>query len=197
MSVVVGDRMSFAIESGITRAFPSPSQRALGFFVIHIRGKAHGVQEPDASILGCSFEAVNDRLRGRGTHQVPFLSTIDAPLIAEAFLDVTYRQTARDDYFELTAAEFTEILHGNAIVWAPDGDEAFDDGSHVLQFDVGNKVRLIAFVNAESPEEVGGTVVEEWLDDEVFYRVLYRWREQFAAEWVSRSREDSAASVSN
>ena len=32
-----------------------------------------------------------------------------------------------------------------ALVSAPDGDEAFDDGSYVLQFDVGDRVRLIAF----------------------------------------------------
>lgn len=197
MSVVVGDRMSFAIESAITQAFPSLSQYALGYFIIHIRGKAYGVQEPDASMLGSSFEAVNDRLRRRGTHQFPFLSTIDAPLIAEAFLDAMYRQTARIDYFGLPATEFTEILSRNAIVWAPDGDEAFDDGSHVLQFDVGNKVRLIAFVNTESPEDVSGTVAEEWLDDEVFYSALSCWSEQFAAGWTSRSSEKSAASVSN
>lgn len=195
--MVVGDRMSLAIESTITQAFPNLSQRALGYFVIHIGGKAYGVREPDASMLGCSFEAVNDRLRRRGTHQVPFLSTIGAPLIAEAFLDVMYRQTARVDYFGLPVAKFTDILHGNAIEWAPDGDEAFDDGSHVLQFDVGNKVRLIAFVNTESPEDVGGTVVEEWLDGEVFYGVLCRWSEQFAAEWERKVRENSAASVSN
>ncbi|QKD02310.1 Imm42 family immunity protein [Mesorhizobium loti] len=197
MAAVVGDRTSFAIESAITQAFPNHAQGALGYFLIHIRGKAYGVHEPDASMLGCSFEAVNDRLRRRGTHQVLFLSTMDASQIAEAFLDAVYRQTARVDYFGLPAIEFTEILYGNAIVWAPDGDEAFDDGSHVLQFDVGNKVRLIAFVNTESPEDVGGTVVEEWLDDEVFYSVLSRWREQFAAEWVNKSIENHATSVSN
>ena len=32
------------------------------------------------------------------------------------------------------------------IVWAPDGDEAFDDGSYVLQVESGDQVRLIAFV---------------------------------------------------
>ncbi len=197
MVAVVGDRTSFAIESAITQAFPNLAQRALGYFVIHIRGKAYGVQEPDASMLGCSFEAVNDRLRRRGTHQVPFLSTIDAPLIAKAYLDAWYRRTARVDYFGLPAADFTEILHENAIVWAPDGDEAFDDGSHVLQFDVDNKVRLIAFENAESPENVGSTVVEEWLDDEVFYGVLSRWSEQFADEWANKSGENSSTSVSD
>ncbi|QKC82377.1 Imm42 family immunity protein [Mesorhizobium sp. NZP2077] len=197
MVAVVGDRTSFAIESAITQAFPNIAQRALGYFVIHIRGKAYGVQKPGASMLGCSFEAVNDRLRRRGTHQVPFLSTIDAPLIAEAYLDAWYRQTARVDYFGLPAADFTEILHGNAIVWAPDGDESFDDGSHILQFDVGHQVRLIASAHAESPEDVGGTVVEKWLDDEVFYSVLSRWSEQFAAEWANKSNENSASSVSN
>lgn len=180
--MIVGDRTSFAIESEITKPFPRISQRGLGFFVIHIRGQAYGVQEPDASMLGCSFETVNGRLQRRGTHGVPFLAEIDASLIAEAYLDAVYRQTARIDYFGLSHSAFVKALHESAITWAPDGDEAFDDGSHVLQLDVGNKVRLIAFRNTDSPEDVVGTLREEWLDADLFYGVLSRWSELFAAE---------------
>ena len=34
-------------------------------------------------------------------------------------------------------------------MWAPDGDEPFDDASYVLQFDVKDRVRLIAFKSSE------------------------------------------------
>jgi hypothetical protein len=64
---------------------------------------------------------------------------------------------------------------------------AFDDGSCVLQLDVGNKVRLNAFINTDSPEDVGATLSEEWLDAGLFYGVLSRWSELFAAEWAEKS----------
>jgi hypothetical protein len=195
--MIVGDRKSFAIESSITQTFPSLGQRALGYFVVHIRGKSYGVQKQDASMLGCSFEGVNDRLRRRGTHRIPFLSTIDAPSIAEAFLDAIYRETERIDYFGLPNTEFSDILHKSSVAWAPDGDEAFDDGSCVLQFDVENKVRLIAFVNAGSPDEVATTIVEEWLDVNLFYDVLSRWSELFAAEWTTKFQENSSNPIQN
>lgn len=195
--MIVGDSKFFAIESSITRAFPSPGQRALGYFVIHIREKLYGIQKPEASMLGCSFEGVNDRLQRRGMHQVPFLATTEAPLIAEAYLDAIYREAERTDYFGLPMTKFTDVLYKSAVVWAPDGDEAFDDGSHILQFDVENKVRLIAFINAASPGEVMSTVTEEWLDADLFYNVLSRWSELFAAEWATKIQESGAAPAKN
>ncbi|MBY5900189.1 hypothetical protein HFO88_07555 [Rhizobium leguminosarum] len=185
--MIVGDRTAFAIESEITKAFPSISQRALGSFVLHIRGRTFGVQEPDASMLGHSFHEVNDRLRRRGTHCIPVLADIDAAQIADAYIDAIFRETTRTDYFGLSREEFTEAIHTSAVTWAPDGDEAFDDGSYVLQLDVGNKVRLIAFINTDSPEDVGATLSEEWLDAGLFYGVLSRWSELFAAEWAEKS----------
>lgn len=148
-------------------------------------------------MLGCSFEGVNDRLQRRGMHQVPFLATTEAPLIAEAYLDAIYREAERTDYFGLPMTKFTDVLYKSAVVWAPDGDEAFDDGSHILQFDVENKVRLIAFINAASPGEVMSTVTEEWLDADLFYNVLSRWSELFAAEWATKIQESGAAPAKN
>jgi len=184
--VIVGDRATFAIESEITAAVSETSQLALGCFIIHVQGRPFGVRRPDASMLGCSFNEVNNRLEGRGKHSIPRLSDIDARAIAEAYLDAVYRETSRTDFFRLSPSEFAEALNTSAVIWAPDGDEAFDDGSHVLQFDIGNKVRLIAFVNSVSPEDVPATLREEWVDANVFYDVLSRWSELFAAERTRR-----------
>jgi hypothetical protein len=191
--MIVGDTKFFAIESSITRAFPSLSQRALGYFVIHIGEKLYGVRESDASMLGCSFSGVNDRLLQRGTHQIPLLSTVEAALIAEAYLEAVYTETERTDYFGLPKTKFIDVLYKSAVVWAPDGDEAFDDGSHVLQFDIGNKVRLIAFINTDAPGEMMSTIAEQWLDAEVFYNVLSRWSDLFAAEWAIKIQESDDA----
>lgn len=53
--MIVGDHRIFAIESGITEAVESLPQLALGYFVIHVGGRAFGIRQPDASMLGCSF----------------------------------------------------------------------------------------------------------------------------------------------
>src|SRR5690242_20205886 len=55
-----------------------------------------------------------------------------------------------DGYFGMSEAQFTKTLHSNSLVWAPDGDEAFDDSGYVLQFDLGDLVRLIAFRRPDS-----------------------------------------------
>ena len=193
--MIVGERSLFAIESEITRAVPNLSQRALGFFVIHISGRTFGIKQPDASMMGCSFNEVNDRLKRRGTHSTPVLDDIGAAEVAEAYLDAIHRDTVRTDYFGLSRTKFVETVYSNAVTWAPDGDEAFDDGSHVLQFDIGSRVRLVAFVNTASPDDMIGTISEEWLEAELFYNVLSRWREAFALEWAGRLEQGGSAVV--
>ncbi len=137
-------------------------------------------------MLGCSFEEVNSRLQRCGTHCAPVLGDINAAEIAEAYLDVIYRDTPRTDYFGLSHQKFVEVVHSSAITWAPDGDEAFDDGSVVLHLDVENRVRLIAFNNTDVADDMIGTIREVWLDADLFYGVLSRWRDNFDAEWESR-----------
>jgi hypothetical protein len=78
--MIVGDCRVFAIESGITEAWESLSQLALGYFVVHVGGRAFGVRQADASTLGCSFNEVGHRLRRRGTHVLPIALDVPAPL---------------------------------------------------------------------------------------------------------------------
>lgn len=190
--MLVGDPNFFAIESSITIAFPGLGQRALGYFLIHLRGRSYGVRKPDASLLACSFGEVGDRLARRGTHQISYLSCTNASEIVEAFVDGEYRDTARTDYFGLSRSAFIDDVYANKIPWAPDGDEAFDDGSHVLQFDVEDKVRLIAFRQTGCPEDTASSVQEDWIAGDLFYGVLLEWSELFAEEWSSELRKKDA-----
>ncbi len=71
-----------------------------------------------------------------------------------------------------------EILT-NRIIWAPDGDAAFDDGGHVLQFDDGIRVRLIAFRNPRPDEDIKSTLKDVVVEADVFYGVLGKWVSEF------------------
>jgi hypothetical protein len=182
--MTVGDTSSFAIESEITRAFERLSFRGLGFFVIHVAGQRYGIKSPSQSMLACSFDEVGKRIDRRGTHQAPFAeaAAID---IANAFTSAVYLDNNEDQtYFGMSEAQFTKTLYSYSLVWAPDGDEAFDDSSYVLQFDVGDRVRLIAFKRPDSLVDPA-SLREIWLSSDMFYNALREWRDTFLAEWES------------
>jgi hypothetical protein len=182
--MIVGDPKVFAIESDITQVYPNLSQIALGYFIIHMAGKAYGVRAPDASMLAVSYDAVERRLKHRGQHCAAFSLGFDALTIALCYRTAYYEiGPEQQDFCGETGDAFIETLSSNGIVWAPDGDEAFDDGSHVLQFDHGDKVRLIGFMNLDASEDVPGTLAEIWLNARTFYNVLKRWQRLFHAEW--------------
>jgi hypothetical protein len=180
--MTVGDTSIFAIESEITRAFENLSWRALGFFVIHVAGQCYGIKSPGQSMLACSFDEVGRRIDSRGTHQAPFADA-SATDIAHAYTRAVYLDNdGNETYFGMKEGHFTNTLHANLLVWAPDGDEAFDDSSYVLQFDVGDQVRLIAFKRPDSSVDLA-SVREVWLSSDTFYNTLRKWRETFIAEW--------------
>ncbi len=185
----MGDTSTFAIESEITRAFENPSWRGLGFFVIYVAGQSYGIKSPGQSMLACSFDEVGTRITGRGTHQAPFAeaAAID---IANAYTSAVYLDNSGNAmYFGLSESQFTKALHSSSLVWAPDGDEAFDDGTYVLQFDVGDRVRLIAFKRPDSLVD-SASVREVWLSSDTFYDALREWRDTFIAEWKSLPKHD-------
>ncbi len=88
-----------------------------------------------------------------------------------------------DKFFGLPIDEVRDIFVVGEIVWAPDGDEAFDDGSHILQFDCEDKVRLIAFKNSLNSAMLAGSLTDTWMDAEEYYGVLDQWQAAFEAEW--------------
>ena len=187
--MTVGDTSVFAIESEITRAFERLSWRGLGFFVIHVAGQSYGIKCTGQSMLACSLDEVGRRIERRGTHQAPFA---EAPAIdiANAYTSAVYLDNNESDtYFDMSEAQFTKALRSNSLVWAPDGDEAFDDGSYVLQFDVGDRVRLIAFRRPDSLVDPA-SVREVWISSDIFYNDLRQWRDGFIAEWESLPKHD-------
>ncbi len=121
----------------------------------------------------------------------PILADVPAAEIAAAYLDAVYRDNARADYFGLSQHQFVDALQSSGSIWAPDGDEAFDDGSHVLQFVVGSYVRIVAFVNTESPDDLSGTISEQWMDPDLFYGIASGWKTLFAMERASRLKANS------
>ncbi|MDG4558489.1 MAG: Imm42 family immunity protein [Candidatus Contendobacter sp.] len=184
--MLVGNPSTFAIESSITQPYERPSQRALGFFVLHVGGKSYGVRSPEATLLACSFDAVRRRIARRGKHCVVFGSEPNAAKIVDAVQAAMYDEDRQgESFFGMSADELREALSSNEIVWAPDGDAAFDDGGHVLQFDQGDRVRLIAFRNTGNPDNVLRMVAEAWIGADEFYGLLDNWQSTFEAEWAA------------
>jgi hypothetical protein len=184
---MVGDPSVLAVESRITRAYERLSFRAIGYFVIHVGGRRYGVQLPEASMLVCSFDSVARRIARRGEHAAPFASGRDAGLIADAVRRALYADgEERELFFGIPRAEFSELIYSKDIVWAPDGDEAFDDHSCVLQFDVRDRVRLIAFKSSEADYSHDHTTLTDvWLPADDFYKALQNWHDAFEDEWTA------------
>jgi hypothetical protein len=182
--MVVGDSDHFALESEITHAYARKSLRALGFFLIHVAGEAYGVRLWDATMLACSLDEVARRISMRGMHTSSVLSAAESESVAIAYDRAVYREHLADElFFGMRHSEFVNLLQSRHLVWAPDGDEAFDDGSCVLQIDAGDRVRLIGFrrtMNSE-PENLK----EVWMTADDFYDVLKSWHVRFLKEWAS------------
>ena len=183
--MIIGDTSTFAIESEITKAYERLSFRALGFFNLHIGGMRYGVREADASMLACSLGAVEDRLARSGTHLAPFAVGVTGESIADAFRDAVYTPGQEEkSFFGMRQSAFSDFIYSKHLVWAPDGDEAFDDSSFVLHFDLGNQVRLIGFRSTKSYHHDSGTLRDVLLEADVFYGVLRDWRHAFLADWA-------------
>jgi hypothetical protein len=192
--LITGNPSVVAIESRITRAFARMSFRALGFFVIHVGGKNYGVKSLDATLLANSFDEVERRIAMRGAHTAPFANESEAGKIADSFRNAIYAEDQKESYFGIPLAEFVDVIQSKRIVWAPDGDEAFDDGSYVLQFDIGDRVRLIGFNRSQNSGYDSATLSDVWLSGDDFYDVLQRWHDAFEAEWESMPKASEASS---
>src|SRR6185295_8218096 len=160
---------------------------ALGFFVIHIAGRRYGVYTPEATMLGCSFDQVGRRIANRGAHRASFARESEAGAISDAFRNAVYGDEPDESYFGIPLDEFRELFsrESRSLVWAPDGDEAFDDGSHLLHFDVEDRVRLIAFRSSEGFVHDPTTLSDLWLSAAAFYEILNQWHEAFEREWAA------------
>jgi hypothetical protein len=184
--MIIGDPSIFAIESHISMAYERPSSRALGFFIIHVGGKRYGRRKLDSTLLACSFDEVGRRLAHRGFHTVPFSDEPGAGKIADQVRSGLY-EDANDErrFLGIPNPAFSNLIYSQRVLWAPDGDEAFDDGSYVLQFDINAQVRLIAFKSTSGYKHDPGTLRDIWLRSEDFYRILEEWHAGFEVEWFA------------
>jgi hypothetical protein len=188
--MIVGDPSRFALESEITYAYERTSQRALGYFVIHVGGTCFGMRTWDATMLASVFDGVAKRIVMRGSHTVPSISKEESETLATAFSRAIYVEHEQDELFlGMRDADFITLLHSANLDWTADGDEGFDDGSCVLQFDIGDEVRLIAFSRATNPIIDRDSLREVWLPAEDFYAILQNWHERFLEEWASFPKE--------
>jgi hypothetical protein len=92
-------------------------------------------------------------------------------------------------FFGIPQPEFSDLYYTNKLIWAPDGDEAFDDGSYILQFDIGKAVRLIGFKTRRDRDEIDfNTLRDLYLGADEFYGLLEKWRDDFDADWKMRPK---------
>jgi len=182
--VIIGNKSNFAIEFGITKAYAELGLFALGFFTIHLSDIRYGVYEPDTTALGCSFDEVRERFLHRGKHIAPFATEPDAHKIAVAFSDAIYApDQENEEFFGLSLESFSKLFYSNKLMWAPDGDEAFDDGSYILHFDLGNQVRLIGFKRDQGHYHDPLTLTDIYLEADEFYKILQTCAEAIEEEW--------------
>lgn len=189
--MIVGDPSVFALESEVSVVYAGPGATLwpMGFFQLHLAGASFGVREPDASVLSCSFDAVGRRLRLRGHHDAPFTRGTSASHVARAVRRALYFAVPEEEtFFGMSQALFAACVHERDLLWVPDGDEAFDDGSYVLQLDQEDEVRLIGFRSIEGDAYEQGTLREVELSAETFYGLLHTWASGFEAEWQAMPR---------
>ena len=187
--LLIGDPTVFAIESQISIAYERLGFRALGYFVLHIGGRRYGVHEPNATMLANAFDTVGKILSERGLHTAAFASEPEAGAILEAIhLAIYAPDPGAKEFYGIPVKDFQELKSLNYLEWHRCCDEAFDDGSSVLLFDVGDRVRLIA---DRTPWEQNNhkhdpkTLRDVWLEADRFYGILHCWRGAFDTEWAS------------
>jgi Immunity protein 42 len=182
---IIGDPKTFAIEWSISESFASRSQMALGYFIVHVSGTSFGVRSESATLLASSFNEVKRRLLERGLHKAKFSQEPATHIVSAVRIVIYDGAIAVSKFFDLTPKQFEQKLRHSKALWCPDGDAAFDDGGHVLQFDLEKYVRLVAFKNLASLDETISTSVEVCLESSEYYTILRNWLEVFESEWES------------
>ncbi len=181
--MLIGDPSVFAIESGVSRHLVSRSQMAVGYFLIHVGGIEFGVREQEASLLACSYDSVCERIQNRCNHRLKLKRAYQTLELVQAYQSAIYGVGPEcETYLGLDVESFRDQFARSKVGWAPDGDEAFDDGSHIMQFDTEDDVCLIGFKNDHYIENIQ-EIVEISMDGDAYYGVLETWSELFLSEW--------------
>jgi hypothetical protein len=144
-------------------------------------------------MLACSLDEIARRLQRRGRHNARFAdveATVLARSVREALYDVNSPAMTASG---VPSDEFSDVLRSRHLLWAPDGDEAFDDSSYVLQFDTSEGVRLVGFKCLDTGLPDPATIVEVQLSSDSFYNVLAQWHAGFEAEWLRTPKTPESA----
>lgn len=183
---LIGNRECFAIESRISIAYAIHDYNASGSFVIHIGGKTYGIDAHDATDLGCSLLRVEERLATRGGHASHIADYINAGEIADAAYGSLFgRGDIEYSSLGLPKEYLENELREKKLFWVPNGDAAFDDGSFILQIDIGEQVRLIGFRLGELPRHDPATLADVRISSDEFYGILESWRCIYKAQWYN------------
>lgn len=184
--MLIGNVAEFAIESHMRLAYAKPWIVGCGRFGFHVAGKKFGLLDDNdkETLLACSLDSVRKHIEWRGMHAAPFALTHSASEIADGVMGALYEpDTEGDVYCGLDSETFKRVIYDRHLQIAPDGDEAFDDGSHVLLFDVPDGVRLIGFRSLETYRHDPASLAEHRMSSEAYYGVLQAWVDAFEAEW--------------
>ena len=190
--MVLQSENNVAIESFISLVDPRRGLMAIGYFLIKINGVSYGVKEKDATALANSYDAVVSRLEMRGKHIAPADWLILPSLsLAQILHESTWGYMSREQFaqeFNISQDKSKELIYKNNLMWAPDGDAAFDDGSRIYQFDIDDEtVRLIGFNATHDCKVDISTLTDVTMNANDFYSVLKEWAESFYAEWKKRT----------
>lgn len=181
--MIFGDVSLFAIESSIDAVFRRDSMMALGCFRLHVGGRAYGVAHPRATMLASSFDAALERVANRGGHVASFATAPSLDIVQTHLRLVCGVELPLSEQHTIDPRSFLSEVKESGLVMAPDGDAAFDDGSHVLQFDLGRRVRLVAFRGERQVDAVVDSISDVEMDGKRFYPVLEQW-----TRWLQTER---------
>ena len=180
----VGNPDVFAVEFGVTTPLENSNQLALGYFVYWVAGNVYGVREDDATLLAASYHAIADRLSRSGRHESR-LSNLPKDVLISAYLGQIYGVTG-GSRVAIEETDFEGEVRAKELIMAPDGDAAFDDGSHILQFDKGGMVRIVAFKNRGALDKIIADSIELSLNSDTFYDILDGTLSEFDREISAR-----------
>ncbi|MBB4100454.1 hypothetical protein GGR46_004026 [Sphingomonas kyeonggiensis] len=184
MHILVGNPEMLAIESCVDEFVAQKSQMGIGYFLIHVGGRQYGVKKPRACVMGNSYNEIVSRISQDGKHILNSSSKIDSKELSIYILNSIYNRGFEGGVIPSQwSKEIDDNLYANALIWAPDGDSAFDDGSHVVQVDDGQFARITAFINAETQDEFENSISDVILRRETFYETLGAWAREFDGQW--------------
>ena len=176
--IVLGHSDSFMLDTCVSLIYPGNRiSKSLGWFNIWISGHRYGCHEPDSTLLGNSYDRVGAIIRNRGGH-TSALSEYPANDIALRLGGACFGGLEFAEVQGMSSDELYADVIRRRLWWAPDGDEAFDDGSNVIIFDIGASVRLVGFRMTDNAEAVVD-VHESAVPEAVFYDLLIEWRNRF------------------